>query len=71
MKVKAVILYFPNTDDCSEIRYEVGKKDITKIELCMYSPAEFCNVTFYRIYEKDKIKADIHHYSLVEYFKES
>lgn len=68
-KIKLVTLFWPNTADCTELSYEVGKKDVTQIEECITSPAEFCNLTFYRIYKGDKIIADMHHYSLVQYFE--
>jgi hypothetical protein len=69
MKIKSVTLFWKNTEDCSELNYEVGKKGVTEIEPILYSPAEFCNVTFYRIYEGDTVIADMHDYSLVQYFK--
>jgi hypothetical protein len=69
MKIKSVVFFWKNTEDCSELNYEVGKKGVTKIEECITSPAEYCNLTFYRVYKGDIVFADIHDYSLVQYFE--
>jgi hypothetical protein len=69
-QVETVVLFFPNTEDCSEVRYKVGKDRVTKIEEILTFPAEFCTKTIYNVYEGDKIIATMYSVSLVIYFKE-